>query len=59
MEYYNLLKIEKSKQLLRENNLTVSEISDKLCYDSPNYFTKKFKKTVGTTPLKYKKIYVK
>lgn len=57
MEYYNLLKIEKSKQLLRENNLTVAEISDKLCFDSPNYFTKKFKKTVNLTPLKYKKIH--
>ena len=56
IEYLIKLKIEKAKQLIRENELSVKEISDKLCFDTPNYFSKTFKKIVGTNPLQYKKI---
>lgn len=55
IEYFNILKIEKAKRFLRENNLSVKEISEMLSFDTPNYFSKKFKKVVGSTPLQYKK----
>ena len=55
MEYYLNLKIERGKQLIRENDLSVKQIADILCFDTPNYFSKTFKKKTGLTPLQYKK----
>ncbi len=55
MAYFTELKIEKAKQLLRENELSVKEIANKLSFNTPNYFTKTFKKVVKLTPLAYKK----
>lgn len=55
IEYFTDLKISVAKELLKENTLTIKEISDKLSFDSPNYFTKTFKKTTGLTPTAYKK----
>lgn len=55
MQYYTELKIKEAKTLLKENELSVREISDKLCFDTPNYFTKTFKKAVGLTPTAYRK----
>ncbi|MBQ8657616.1 MAG: AraC family transcriptional regulator [Clostridia bacterium] len=54
MQYYTLLKMEEAKRLLKQG-ATVSAISDKLHFDSPNYFTKAFKKHTGTTPSQYKR----
>ncbi len=55
MEYYTNLKIERAKQLLRETTLSVKEISEKLAFSEPNYFTKTFKRVTGVTPTKYKR----
>ena len=55
MEYFTSLKIEKAKQLLRENELSVKEIADALAFDTPNYFSKTFKQLTGQTPSSYKK----
>ena len=55
MEYFTFLKIEKAKQLLRENELSVKEIADALAFDTPNYFSKTFKQLTGQTPSSYKK----
>lgn len=54
MQYYIFLKIEECKKLLKKG-YNVSEISDKLCFDSPNYFGKIFKKQTGFTPSAYRK----
>ncbi len=53
MRYYVNLKINQSKKLLKEE-FTISEISEKLCFGSPNYFSKVFKHHVGSTPSEYK-----
>lgn len=58
MTYFTNLKIERAKQLLREGNLNVSQISAELAFDTPNYFTKTFKKITGYSPLQYKKLYL-
>ena len=55
MEYYTDIKIVKAKEMIKTGNYTVKEISEKLCFDTPNYFTKKFKKIVNETPTEYKK----
>lgn len=53
MQYYRLLKIEEAKRLLREG-FSPSEVSQKLNFESPTYFTKVFKKAMGLTPSEYK-----
>lgn len=55
MEYFINLKIERAKQLLRENELSVKEIATTLAFAEPNYFTKTFKRVTGITPSTYKK----
>lgn len=55
MEYYQHLKIERAKQLLRENELSVKEIAETLAFNEPNYFTKTFKRITGLTPTVYKR----
>ena len=55
MSYYLELKISEAKKLLRENELSVREISEKLAFSAPDYFTKTFKRITGLTPLVYKR----
>ena len=55
MEYYLDLKITKAKELLCDSGLSVMEIAEKLSFDTPNYFTKTFKKVCGITPTEYRK----
>ena len=55
MEYYLALKIEKAKQLLRENELSVRAIAERLAFNEPNYFTKTSKRITGMTPTAYKR----
>lgn len=55
MEYFLNVKIAKAKQLLRENELSVKEISETLSFNEPNYFTKTFKRVTGLTPTAYKR----
>lgn len=55
MEYFLSMKIERAKHLLREGDLSVKEIADSLSFDTPNYFSKTFKRTTGLTPTAYKK----
>lgn len=57
MEYFTELKNKTAKKLLRENELSIKEISEKLCFDTPNYFSKTFRKLNGLTPTQYKKRY--
>ncbi len=55
MEYYTELKVKEAKELLKKGELTIKEISEKLAFDTPNYFSKTFKKFTGKTPTEYKK----
>ena len=50
MKYHTSLKIDEAKLLLREENLSVAAVAERLSYDSPEYFSKVFKATVGMTP---------
>ena len=48
-------KIDLAKKLLCDTNLSVKEISDKLCFSDEYYFSNMFKKRTGITPSSYKK----
>lgn len=51
--YYNSLKIQEAKKLIRQGKYNISQISDMLCFDSPQYFSKCFKAAVHMTPKEY------
>lgn len=53
IDYFSRLKIECAKQLIRENHLNFTQISDYLGYTSVHYFSRQFKKLTGMTPSEY------
>ncbi len=53
MQYFNYLKIERAKMLIREDNYNFTQISGILGYDSIHYFSKQFKKIAKMTPSEY------
>ena len=55
LEYKNRLLIERAKKLLLTYNISVSEVSFMLGFESPAYFSRFFKKHVGVSP----KFYIK
>lgn len=52
--YYNNLRIKQAKELL-DSGFSSKEISYKMSFSSPNYFTVFFKSATGLTPFQYKK----
>ncbi len=54
VEYMTLVKVIRATTLMKESNLLIFEIADKLGFEDIEYFGKKFKKIVGITPKAYK-----
>ena len=54
INYYNHLKMEEAKKLIRERKYNFSQISEMLSFDTPQYFSIKFKKHTGMSPMEYK-----
>ncbi len=54
IKYFNSLKINEAKKLIREANFNMSQIADKLGFDNPQYFSKFFRTYTGMTPSEYK-----
>ena len=54
IKYYNSLKIEAAKKMIREGRLNLSQIADKLCFDNPQYFSKVFRAYTNMSPSEYK-----
>lgn len=52
-DYVAEVKINKAKQLLKEYNYKIYEVSSKLGYEDPYYFSKLFKKISSMTPTEY------
>ena len=48
------VKIKRAKQLIRDGNLNFAQISDKLSFDNPQYFSRVFKRVTGMTPTEFK-----
>lgn len=57
-EYITNYRINKSKLLLKETNLTIYEIAGEVGFSNVNNYIRDFKKVVGTTPLKFRNYWV-
>lgn len=53
-EYVNKLRIEKAMELLRKNELNITEIAEYTGFSTSRYFSTIFKKYTGITPTQYK-----
>lgn len=56
IKYISYLRIEKAKNMLRDTNCTVTEISSMCGFNDQYYFSREFKSNVGVAPSEYKKI---
>lgn len=56
-EYLREVRIEKSTELLTTTSLPIKDISKKVGYQDPRYFTKCFKSQFGIKPQDYRKLY--
>lgn len=54
IHYYNQLKIKEARKLIRQGNHNMTQISDILGFDNPQYFSKCFKSFTNMTPSEYK-----
>ena len=52
----NEIRIEKSKELLIDNKLSILEVALQVGFNNQNYFNMVFKKKMGITPLTYRKL---
>ena len=53
-QYYLNLKIQRAKDMLKSSSASIKEISYILHFDTPEYFTKLFKKKTGLTPSQFR-----
>ena len=59
IKYYNALKIKEARRLIREGKYNMTQISDLLHFDNPQYFSKCFKACTNMSPREYKASIVK
>lgn len=55
VDYLTELRINAAKELLKDPFLTMAEVAEMVGYESPNYFTRVFKKNTGITPTEYRR----
>ena len=56
-DYLIYLRIEYAKVLLRQEDISVSELCQKIGYGNVSYFIKLFRESTGVTPAKYRKMF--
>ena len=54
IDYFNMMKINEAKRLIRESRYNFFEISEMLLFSNSHYFSTIFKKHTGMTPTQYK-----
>ncbi len=54
-EYIRRIKLQESKQMIREGNMNFSEIANALNYSTIHHFSRQFKEKFGITPTEYAK----
>jgi YesN/AraC family two-component response regulator len=54
--YMNFVKMEKAKEMILFDDLSMSEIAEKLYYSNASHFSTQFKKTTGHTPSHFKNL---
>lgn len=55
-QFLNEIRIEKSKELLKNTDMSILDIALSVGYNNQNYYTMAFKKITGVTPLKYRNL---
>ena len=55
LEYLTRIRMEEAKRLLCDRSLTILDISARVGYEDPSYFSKVFKKNTGVSPNQYRK----
>lgn len=53
-EYIRTLRLETARKLLKETDLTITQIADKVGFNDYNYFCRVFKKEPGYSAKKYR-----
>lgn len=53
-DYISQVRIEASKELLKDNKLKLWEVAFRVGYTDPNHYAKTFKKNVGVTPSEFR-----
>ena len=59
LEYHNLVRCEKAKELLQRPELSVSYIASAAGYVSASHFTQVFRRMTGQTPSRYRAAYLR
>ena len=54
LDYVNFVRIQRACSLLRETDLNISEVSDRIGYESVSSFIRNFRRILGCTPHKWK-----
>ncbi|TYQ00388.1 monosaccharide ABC transporter substrate-binding protein (CUT2 family) [Tenacibaculum adriaticum] len=54
-DYIQNIRLEKSKELLQDKELTIADVAYSTGFSSPNYFSTSFKNKYGKSPNQYKK----
>ena len=54
-EYVRRIKLQESKQMIREHSMTFTEIAEALQYSTVHHFSRQFKEKFGITPSEYAK----
>ncbi len=54
VRYYTTLKIKEARRLIRQGGYNMTQIAERLHFDTPQYFAKCFKTFTGMTPSEYK-----
>jgi AraC-like DNA-binding protein len=55
MHYRNMVRIDKAKLLLADQQLTVDDVAERVGFDDPKYFARVFRDLTSTTPSAYRR----
>lgn len=55
-QYISNIRMDKAKELLKDNRIKVKDVAARVGYSDSNYFTKLFKKQLGLTPNEYREM---
>jgi len=55
VDYIHYVRIQHARELLRDPTLSITEVALSVGYNDPNYFSRVFRKLVGTPPSEYRK----
>lgn len=58
VEYVNSVRIDVSKELLKENKYSIGQIASKIGFSDPKHFSKLFKDKTSTTPKEYRQYHI-